>query len=185
MNIPRKTLTEISLHAVLWGLMIVYFLFAPDVLTLFFTQNGKPLQTDAGIPAESDRINFVIEELAPYVKDGENLYELIGWSFILPEEGISPDLFTREIALVSNERNYFFSVRSGHRKPDISSQFNDIDINFDTIGLSALFAEDAIKPGKYRIGVVFRSTSDGSAFYWDKPVYYLVKTPNTLRLERK
>lgn len=185
MHIHREAFTKIWLHTLLWVLMILYFLFAPDVFTLFFTQNGKPVQTDVSIPAESDRIHFVIEDLAPYVKDGEHLYELIGWSFIVPDEGISTDLFVREIALVSNERNYFFSVRSGHRKPDVPSRFNNIDIDFDHLGLSALIAEDAIKPGKYRIGVVFRNTSDGSAFYWDKPVYYLVKTPNTVRLERK
>jgi hypothetical protein len=184
MNIPKKTFSRISLNLMLWAFMGLYFIFAPDVFTLFFTQNGKPLQIDAMVPPESDRIHFVIEELAPYVKDGENLYELIGWSFIVLDEGISPDEFVREIALVSNERNYFFPVRSGHRKPDIPSAFNDLSINFDTLGLSALIAEDTIEPGEYRIGIVFRSTSDGSAFYWDKPAYDLVKTPNTLRLER-
>ena len=117
MHIHREAFTKIWLHTLLWVLMILYFLFAPDVFTLFFTQNGKPVQTDVSIPAESDRIHFVIEDLAPYVKDGEHLYELIGWSFIVLDEGIYPDLFVREIALVSNEGNYFFSVRSGHRKP--------------------------------------------------------------------
>ena len=185
MHIHSQTFTKIWLNTLIWVLMILYFVFAPDVFTLVFNQNGKPIQIDASIPAESDRIHFVIEDLAPYVKDGENLHELIGWSFIVLDEGISQDLFIREIALVSNERNYFFSARSGHRKPDIPSRFNDIDIDFDNLGLSALIAEDAIKPGKYRIGVVFRNTSDGSAFYWDKPIYYLVKTPNTVRLERK
>jgi hypothetical protein len=169
----------------LWVLIILYFVFAPDVFTLVFTQNGKPLQIDAGIPPESDQIHFVIEDLVPYVKDGENLYELIGWSFIVPEEETSSESFVREIALVSNEKQYFFSVRSGHRKPDIPSRFNTIDIDFDSLGLSSLIAEDTIKPGKYRVGVVFRNTTNGLAIYWDKPVYYLVKTPNTVRLERK
>ena len=165
--------------------MLFYFVFAPDLFTLFLTQNGKPLRIDADIPAESDRINFVIEDLIPYVKDGENLYELIGWSFIIPEEGISSDSFVPEITLVSDQRKYSFSVRTGYRKPDLPSKFADLKINLDTLGLSVLIAEDTIQPGKYRIGVVFRNISDDSAFYRDKPVYYLVKTPNTLRLERK
>jgi hypothetical protein len=185
MHIHKKVFTKIGLHILLWVLLILYFVFAPDVVTLAFTQNGKPVQVNGGIPAESDRIHFVIEDLASYVKDGDNLYELIGWSFIVQDEGISPELFVREIALISDERNYFFSVRSGHRKPDIPSRFDDIDIDFNSLGLSVLIGEDAIKPGKYRIGIVFRNTSDGSAYYWDKPVYYLVKTPNTLKLERR
>jgi hypothetical protein len=176
---------KFGLHILLWAAMVFYFTFSPELIVLLFAKNGKPIQIDANIPAESDRINFLIEDLVPYVKDGENLYELIGWSFIIPEQGVSSDLFVREITLISNERRYFFSVRSGYRKPNIPKKFTDIDIDFDTLGLSALIAEDTIMPGKYRIGMVFRNTSDDSAFYRDKPVYYLIKTPNTLRLERK
>ncbi len=185
MNIRWKTFTKIMPHLLFWTLMTLYFVFAPDVFTRIFIQNGKPLQIDASIPAESDRIHLVIEDLVPYVKDGENLYELMGWSLMVPEGGISPELFVREIILVSNERKYLFSARTGRREPDLPSEFKGMDINFDTLGLSVLIAEDAIKPGEYRIGVVFRNTSNGSVFYWDKPVYYLVKTPNTLSLERK
>ena len=180
-----KIVVKFRWRALLWAVMFFYFIFAPDLYTLVVTQNGKPLPADSNIPAESDTINFVIEDLVPYVKDGENLYELIGWSFIIPEEGVSTDLFVREIALISTEKTYFFSVRSGHREPELPKKFADLDIKFDTLGLSALIAEDTIRPGKYRIGMVFRNTSDGSALYRDKPTYYLIKTPNTLHLERK
>ena len=180
-----KMFVKFRWHALLWVGMFLYFIFAPDLYTLVFTQNGKPLQVDTNIPAESGEINLVIEDLIPYVKDGENLYELIGWSFIIPEEGVSTDLFVREIVLISTEQTYFFSVRSEHRELELPKKFADLDINFDTLGLSVLIAEDAIRPGKYRIGIVFRNTSDGSTFYHDKPTYYLIKTPNALHLERK
>ena len=150
-----KILAKIQVHIVLWILMFFYFVFAPDLFTFVFTRNGKPLQIDGDLPTESNRIHLVIENLVPYVKDGENLYELIGWSFMLPEEGISSDLLVPEIALVSDQRNYFFSARTEFRKPEIPSKFADIDINYDTLGLSVLIAEDAIKPGKYRIAVIF------------------------------
>jgi hypothetical protein len=180
-----KPFAKIWPHAFLWLSMLLYFIFAPDVFTYAFVKHGKPLRVDAAVPAESERIHFVIEDLHPYVKDGEHLHELIGWSLILPEEGMSADLFVPEVALVSGERKYFFSAETVYRKPKIPDKFADIDINYDTLGLSVLIAENAIKPGKYRIGVVFRNPSDGSAFYRDKPVYYLVRTPNTLRLEEK
>jgi hypothetical protein len=180
-----KSFPKIWLHALLWVLMLFYFVFAPDLFALAFVKHGKPLQTDASIPPESDRIHLVIENLTPYRKDGEHLYELIGWSFVLPEAGSPSDLFVPEVALVSDQQNYLFSARTAFRKPEIPSKFADIDINYDRLGLSVLIAEDAIKPGKYRIGVIFRNTVDGSALYRDKPVHYLVKTPNSLRLERK
>jgi hypothetical protein len=180
-----KSFAKIRFHAFLWVLMLSYFVFAPDIFTLVFMKYGKPLQTHANIPAESDRIHFVIEELMSYVKDGEQMYQLIGWSFILPEKGSFSDRFVPEVVLVSDEQTYLFSVDMGHRKPKIPSQFADVNINYETLGLTVLMAEDVIKPGKYRIGVIFRNTVDGSGVYRDKPVYYLVKTPNTLRLEGK
>ena len=165
--------------------MLSYFLFAPDLFASVFIKNGKPLQIDVPMPSESHHINFVLEDLVPYVKDGENLYELFGWAFMHPEAGIDPGSLDPEIMLVSDERNYLFSVRSGYRKPELPEKFSDLQLNFDSLGFNALLLEDSIQPGKYRVAVVFRNTSDGSAFYRDKPVYYLVKTPNTLRLERK
>jgi len=184
-NNPKKSFSKIWIHILFWVLMLFYFMCAPDLFTFVFFQNGKPLQMDDELPIESDRINFVIEDLVPYVKDGENLYELIGWAFIIPGKGISSDLFVPEIALVSDERKYFFAARTGHRQPGLPRKFAHMEIDFDTLGLSGLIAEDTLKPGRYRLGIVFRNTSDGSALYRDKPVYYLVKTPNTLRLERK
>src|ERR1044072_9771143 len=120
-----KMFVKFRWHVLLWVGMFFYFIFAPDLYTLVFTQNGKPLQVDTNIPAESDEINFVIEDLIPYVKDGENLYELIGWSFIIPQEGVSTDLFVREIALISTEKTYFFSVspepRAAGRPQEVAS----------------------------------------------------------------
>jgi len=126
----------------------------------------------------------MIDGLEPYVKGGENLYNLYGWAFIIPGNA-STDLFIREITLVSNERKYFFSVKSKYRNPELLDKFTDLQVDLDTLGFNILIAEDVIKPGKYRIGIIFRNVLDDSAFYYDKPIRYLIKTPNTLSLERK
>jgi hypothetical protein len=165
--------------------MFFYFIFAPEVVVHFFNEHGKPTQVNVDIPAESDRIRFVVEDLLSYVRDGEALYQLYGWASILPEQNTSHDVYTRELILVGEERNYLFSVRPEYRTPDLPDQFTDLKVDFDTLGFSVLIAEDILKPGKYRIGITFKNTTDASAFYRDKPVYYLVKTPNTLWLERK
>ena len=180
-----KLLTKFGLHVLLWALMFFYFVFAPDLFTLLFAKNGKPLQVVTTLPVESDRIHLVVEDLVPHVKDGENVYELYGWALIIPEEGLLPASFTREVILISNERNYHFSARSGYRSPDLPSELAGANIDFNTLGFSALIAEDAIKPGEYRVGIVFRDPATGSAFYWDKPASYLIKTPNTLTWKRK
>ena len=170
-------------HIVLWAAMVLYFLFAPDLFTLAFIKTGKPLQTDGKIPAGSDKITFVVEELGSYIKGGENLYNLYGWAYIAPEPGETADGFVREVALVSEKEIYFFAVRSTYRSPGPQSMFDGAAVDLNTLGFTTLIAEDAIKPGKYRIGIVFRNPSTGTAFYRDKPAHYLIKTPNTLTLK--
>ena len=172
-------------HILAWGAMVFYFLYAPDLFALVFLENGKPLATDNVIPVESDRVTFLIDGLEPYVKDGEKLYKMYGWALLVPDEETSETLFDREIVLVSEKRSYFFSVTSEHRDPGLPGKFTDLEVDLDNLGFSFLIAEDLIKPGRYRIGMIFRDISTGSALYWDKPVHYLVKTPNTLRLVGK
>ena len=168
------------LHIFLWAVMLVYFVFGPDWVTLAFIKTGKPLQTDGMIPVESDRITFVVENLETYIKEGKNLYNLYGWAFILPEKGQAVDSFQREIVLVSDKKIYFFQVVSEYRNPAPQSVFAEAAIDLNTLGFNTLIAEDGIKPGKYRVGIIFRNPSTGLAYYWDKPAHYLIKTPNTL-----
>jgi hypothetical protein len=172
------------LHVLIWGLVFFHFAFSPDLVVRLFKQHGKPVQVDASLPEESKRIHFVVEDLIPYLRDGEALHQLYGWSLIHPEQDMPLDVFVREIALVGEEKSYFFSVRPEYRKPELPGRFADLNVDFKTLGFSTLIAEDILEPGKYRIGIIFRNTLDDSAFYRDKPVYYLVKTPNTLRLEK-
>jgi len=167
-------------HIFLWAVMFVYFIFAPDFYTLALTKNGKPLQIDTMIPAESDRIKFVVEDLVPYVKDGQSLYQLYGRAFITLPLFEVDNSFTREIVLISDKKIYFFSAKSSYRNPG----YTNSKVDLSTLGFSALIEEDTIKPGKYRIGIAFRNASTGSAFYYDKPVYYLIKTPNTIRFNK-
>lgn len=178
-----KAFKKYRLHLLLWFSMIAYFLFAPDLFTLAFINTGKPLQTEDTIPAGSNRIKFIVEDLGSYIKDGASLSNLYGWAYILPEEGEKADSYVREIVLVSEKKMYFFPVRSQYRNPGPQSLFGDAAVNLDTLGFNSLIAEDAIKPGRYRIGIVFKNVSTGKTFYWDKPAHFVIKTPNTFTLK--
>jgi hypothetical protein len=172
------------LHLLAWGAMLIYFLFAPDLFALAFMKNGKPLQQNSILPGESEQITFVVDGIEPYTKEGEKLYRIYGWALITPGGNVPEGPFERQVSLVSEDRKYFFSAEPEYRNPDVSS-VTHADVDLDNLGFSFLIAEDVIKPGKYRIGVIFRDAFTGEAFYGDKPVNYLVKTPNTLRLEQK
>jgi hypothetical protein len=175
-----KVFNKYWLHVVIWIAMALYFLFAPDLFLRVFVQAGKPLQTDAVIPVESDRITFVVEELGSYIQGGESLYNLYGWAFIIPKPGQQAESYIREIILASDKKVYSFPVKSEYRNPGTQSFFTDLAVDLNTLGFNTLIAEDAIRPGKYRVGIIFKNSSTGSAYYWDKPAHYLIKTPNRL-----
>jgi hypothetical protein len=179
-----RFISRFWVHLLIWVVIVFFFVFTPDLVTLILTKNGKPLQAEAVIPAESNRITYEITGFEPYIKDGEKLYSLFGWALIVPEKGQPTDTFVRELVLVSDERKYVFPVIAGHRNPSLPDKLAGVDVDLNTLGFNALIAEDAIKPGKYRIGFIFKDNSTGSAFYWDKPASYVVKTPNTIRWER-
>jgi hypothetical protein len=170
-------------HILLWCAVIGYFVFAPDLVTLAFTKSGKPLQAENNLPSPSKRISFVVEDLDSYIEKGQSLYNLYGWGYIAPDAGNTAQGFVPEIALVADGNIYFFAVKTGYRNPGSQSMFADAGVNLDTLGFNALIAEDSIKPGKYRIAMVFKNPSTGEAYYWDKPAHYLIKTPNTLTLK--
>ena len=180
-----KAFSKLWFHVLIWVAMFIYFFTAPELFTVAFTKFGKPIRIDAQIPGESDQITLVVEQLEADVKNDQNLSSLDGWAFIIPPDEEKADIFAREITLASGEKVYFFSVESGLREPGEQSYFIDRGIDLKTLGFHALITDDAIQPGIYRIGIVFRNTSTGSAYYSDKPASYLVKTPNTLRLEKK
>jgi hypothetical protein len=123
--------------------------------------------------------------LEPYIEDGEKLLTLYGWAVIVPGNDRFTHPLTRELLLTSDERQYVFSVKSVYRNPELPEEFANAATDLENLGFSALIAEDIIKPGKYRIGIIFRDTAGSLVLYSDKPAHYLVKTPNTLRLDRK
>jgi hypothetical protein len=178
-----KFLKKSWFHILILAAMFFYLVCAPQLVALVST-NGKPLHTDGSIPAESDQISFVVEGVEASAKE-QNLWNLYGWAFLIPQKDIDPDLFVREIILVSDEQKYFFSAESVSRNPSMPSYFTDRGVEFDTLGFNALILQATIKPGKYRIGIVFRNASAGMAYYSDKPAYFLIKTPNTMRVEGK
>ena len=170
-------------HILILAVMFFYLFYAPELVAMF-SAKGRPLHTEGSIPAESDQISLTVEGVEASSR-GQNLWNLYGWAFMLPQTDIDGDSFVREVVLVSDERSYFFSAEAVSRHPSMPSYFIDRGVDLDTLGFNALIMLAAIKPGKYRIGIVFRNASAGIGYYSDKPAYFLIKTPNTMKLESK
>lgn len=179
-----KILRKYGIHIFFWILLGIYLMIAPGLFTPSLVKIGKPIQTDSLNPAESDQISFEVEQLEFRPQNGERLYNLFGWAYILGQEDAA-GRFEREIRLTSDGREYVFSAKTVARNPGPESIFAKLGLNLDMLGFSTQISEDALEPGRYRIGIIFRDPATGKAFYSDKPARYVVKTPNTLKLERK
>ena len=169
-------------HILVWLTLSLYLIFAPEFVATVSTQ-GKPLDTANPIPAESDQISFRVEGVEMFPLE-HNLWNLYGWAF-LESQKVNPALLVREVVLISEDQIYFFSTEAVARNPSRQSYFVDRGVNLNTLGFNALILQATIETGTYRIGMLFRNESNSIAYYTDKPAYYLVKTPNTMRLERK
>jgi hypothetical protein len=177
-----RALKKYSLHLFLWLLMVSYFMYAPRFVARFFVKTGKPLQPESSMKVETSQVQFAAEGLEEFREQGERVQGVNGWAFMLPLEGVPLRGLVRELVLTSRERTYTFPVESKFYPIDPKHRYAAF-IDTNTLGFTALISEDAIEPGKYRIGMSFRNPATGVSYYWDKPAHYLIKTPNTFTLK--
>lgn len=168
--------------------MLVYLKIAPTVYVQYLLEKGKPLQGYNELPVDSDQIRFVVDLLNPVTPNAEDVYTLVGWAFSTKNEHMPPEKYEREIVLISDTNMYFFPIFQVIQRPDIRDAFSILGMDLTYSGFHVLIAKDAIRPGKYRVGIVFRDPSTNVAHYYDKSAYgkparYLVRTPNNLYIK--
>jgi len=172
----RRLLQKNRFHILVWMLLILYIVFGPVIYTRYFLKNGKPIELNQALPATSDQIKFTVDYLDPIRINGQDLYNLQGWSFFLGD----PDQakYDRYIVLQSDTRTYFFPVQSMERS-DVQKAFKDINMDLLNSGFSSIISKDVIQPGKYHLGILFKDQSSNNAYYFDSNKT-LIRTANQL-----
>jgi hypothetical protein len=158
LNILRKG----WVHLLVWTAMIVYLVLAPNLYANYFIKNGKPIQFREGLPAVTDQISYSVSSLVSTMSDGQEIYNLWGWAFLHEEADQSQ--YERFIVLKSDKRDFFFPVKSFER-PEVQKAFPDLKIDVTNSGFSTYISKDAISPGSYRIGIVFRNKLNNFTSY--------------------
>ena len=170
------------IHILIWAMMFVYIISAPRLHTNFFLKQGKPIAVSRSIPAETDQIKLNVDALDLIVQDRQEVYLLWGWAFSTLDPSLSPDMYEREILLISpSQKVYAFSIDTVSR-PGVQEFFKDLNMNLTESGFSTLISKDVLPVGEYRIGIVLRDPSTGLSYYTDKPKRILLRTPNSLSL---
>lgn len=151
-------------HILIWAIMLTYLAFAPVLYTRFILLNGKPVQVNGELPAEIEQNKYSIDGLDPIVYEGQDLYKLWGWAFLSADPSKTPDMYVREIVLISGSRHYYFPTTSVPRQ-GVQDTFNNLNMNLINSGFSTLIAKDVIWPGEYSVGIVFRYQPCDCAYY--------------------
>lgn len=170
------------IHIFIWAMMFAYIISAPRLHTYFFLKQGKPITISESIPTETDQIRLNVDALDLIVQDRQEVYLLWGWAFSTLDPSLSPDMYEREILLISSSQKvYAFSINTVSRT-GVQEVFKDLNMNLTESGFSTLISKDVLPVGEYRIGIVFRNPSTGLSYYTDNPKRILLRTPNSLSL---
>jgi hypothetical protein len=180
----QKLIKNNWFHIVAWMAIFMYYAVAPDLYVHFILKNGRPLSIDENIPTETDQIKLSVDDLQPIEYQGQDIYRLYGWAFSTMERNISPDMYKRTIVLISDTKSYFFPVQTIQR-PGVQKFYKDLQMDLLNSGFSSLISADAIKPGEYRVGVIFKNPISGAEYYSDKPKVTILRTPNNFSINNK
>jgi hypothetical protein len=166
-------------HILIWVVMIIYLFIAPDLFTRFILTNGKAIEFSQELPATTDQIKLQVDNLDSIKSDGQELFQLWGWSFLLSDPNQA--IYDRFIVLQSDTRIYFFPTQTVERQ-GVQETFKDLNMDLLFSGYSTIICKDVIKPGRYQIGIVFKNQFDNSTYYI-RSNKLLVRTANQLILE--
>lgn len=166
-------------HILIWVSMLVYLILAPNLYVQFILKRGKPIQGVEGRPVDSNQIKFTIDGLSFHTVEGQDIYILSGWAFSVLDRNVSPDMYDRAIVLASDTKTYFFPIETVYRK-DVQDTYKDLSMNLVGSGFKVFISKDVIQQGEYRIGIIFKNSHTGLAYFSDKPARYIVRSPNRL-----
>ena len=167
-------------HVIICAGMLIYLLFAKDIYNHFFITIGRPILENSTLPAENDAIKFHIDLFEPSTFKGQTYYSMVGWAFSTLDPKKPPEDYKRLIVIISEKRNYSISVDS-YSRPDIQKYYQSLGMELNESGFRSQVAPDFIKPGTYRIGMVFTDPKDGSSFI-KITNKILIRTPNQLQI---
>ncbi len=164
-----------GIHIFIWAIAIIYLIASPQ---FFSSSEGNVLETITQLPNQPKEGRTYVDKWLLYSDDG--VYKLVGWGFIL-DGGFPADKYDKRVVLSSDNKNFVFEATTLNRK-DVYNHFADFKIDLTMSGFSALVSNNAIKSGRYKIGLIFIHHDTGESFYVDTG-RCITRTPNTSVLE--
>ncbi len=175
----KKFLNRAWPHILIIAILVLFVVFAPAIYNrLFPSQEGNP--TPPLLPPSTSQAKFAIERLSV---TEENRYNLEGWAFLTVDKSVPADEYERQIVLVSDQSNIFFTAVAMERL-DVQIEFGSLGIDVTRSGFMAALSLDSVQEGMYKVGIYFRDPESGIVYYvqTDKCIE---RTPNYLELKNE
>ena len=115
------------------------------------------------LPAETGGITYCFGEFAT---DGRATVEIRGWAFIDGEDSVESEIY---IVLKSADRTYIFDTMVRLR-PDVTKAFEELKLNLNQSGFTALLPARKIADGEYTVGIYIRKGDMEALQYTNKAV---------------
>ncbi len=177
-----KLLFKNWFHFIIWPLMIVYIFIAPGFVDNASLKYGRPIELSVGDLKTSDMVVANADELQAIDYDSQYLYSMLGWAFSAADPNVPIEDYTRYLLLQSDSHKYYF-VLEAYARPDIETGFRDIALDLTNSGFKAMIAKEFIAPGKYKIGILFRSPNTGQDYFvWTQQ--HIIRTSNQISLSK-
>lgn len=167
-------------HLLIWAAMAAFTIFAPALHYRWFTAEGRSTEFTGPLPKATSKGDFQIQELSTVTRLGEPLYRLTGWAYIRLDPRLTPADYTRRLLLHSEARSYVYPITQVIR-PKLNKVIEDSPVDLKTAGFYASIAVDSLKPGSYRVSLLF--THPSGKTYLLRTGRTIVRTLNTVEMK--
>ncbi len=169
-NAHRKPLiTHMSIIA---GFVLVVIFVAEPLFDRLEAIPGEAQLHRFELPAATNGMRRAIDE---FQTDGRTTVEVRGWAFIEGQDSENSEIF---VALESADRTYVFDTMMRERT-DVTRHFEELGLNLDHSGFSALIPTRRIADGEYTVGIYIRKDETEALQYTNRS---LVKSRGTIEL---
>jgi len=166
----KQVITHTSI--VVGFVLFIIFVSGPLFDSLDAVQ-GESRLYDFPLPAETGGITYYFDEFAT---DGRTTVEVMGWAFI---DGMDSEGSEVYMVLKSTEQTYIFDTHV-LKRPDVTKAFEELDLNLDYSGFTALIPAWRIADGDYALGIYIRKGDIEALQYTSKAI---TKSGDTIETE--
>jgi len=123
---------------------------------------GESQLYETTLPAATNSTQYWIEQLEVTT----HTLEISGWAFIEGQDSVNSEIY---IVLKSARRTYVFTAETLIRE-DITRHFEELGLNLDYSGFTALIPLRKIANGKYTVGIYIRKGDVEALQYTDRAI---------------